>query len=88
MKLFVSNLSFGLNENDLKKLFEVFGEVISVKLITDKQTGRSSGFGFVEMGSDLEATKAIAELNNKIIQGYSVSVTKSNERESKLRRTW
>jgi RNA recognition motif-containing protein len=88
MKLFVSNLSFGLNENDLKKLFEAFGEVISVKLITDRQTGRSSGFGFVEMESDLEATKAMAELNNKIIQGYSVSVTKTNERETKLRRTW
>jgi RNA recognition motif-containing protein len=88
MKLFVSNLSFGLNENELRKLFEVFGEVISVKLITDKQTGRSSGFGFVEMESDLEATKAIAELNNKIIQGYSVSVTKTNERETRLRRTW
>jgi RNA recognition motif-containing protein len=88
MKLFVSNLSFGLNENNLKKLFEAFGEVISVKLITDKQTGRSSSFGFVEMGSDLEATKAMAELNNKIIQGYSVSVTKTNERETRLRRTW
>jgi RNA recognition motif-containing protein len=88
MKLFVSNLSFGLNENDLKKLFEAFGEVISVKLITDKQTGRSSGFGFVEMESDLEATRVIAELNNKIIQGYYISVTKTNERESKLRRTW
>jgi len=88
MKLFVSNLSFSMTENDLRKLFEVFGDIVYVKLSTDKETGRSSGFGFVEMETALGANKAVAELNNKVIQGRALSVTKTNERESKLRRTW
>jgi len=64
MNIYVGNLPFNLGEEDLKEIFEEYGEVSSVKIINDKFTGRSKGFGFVEMDSDDEANNAIKELNN------------------------
>ena len=84
-KIFVGNLSFQTSENDLTDLFVQFGEVESVKVITDRDTGRSKGFGFVEMDSDEDAKKAIAGLNNKEVEGraMSVSVAKPKKTDNK-----
>jgi len=86
MNMYVSNLGFHVSESDLRKLFEAFGQVASAKVITDRETGRSRGFGFVEMKSDSEANKAMTALNNKEIEGRAISVTVAREREAKPRR--
>jgi len=78
--MYVSNLSFHTTDDDLRKLFEEFGTVSSSKVITDRDTGRSRGFGFVEMGSDDEANKAMKSLNNKEIEGRAMSVTVAREK--------
>ena len=85
MNMYVSNLSFHTSEEDLNKLFSQFGTVSSCKIINDRETGRSRGFGFVEMGSDEEANKAIAGLNNKEVEGraMSVSVAKPKKADNK-----
>ena len=78
--MYVSNLGFHIAEEDLKKLFEAFGKVSSAKVITDRETGRSRGFGFVEMDSDAEAKTAMDKLNNKEIEGRQISVTQAREK--------
>lgn len=83
MNLFVSNLSFTTSDSDLKKLFTEFGDVTSAKVITDRETGRSRGFGFVEMSSDNHANKAITALNNKEIDGRTMSVSVAREKTSR-----
>lgn len=80
MNMYVSNLSFQTSEDDLRKLFAQFGQVSSVKVITDRETGRSRGFGFVEMDSDTDAKQAIDSLNNKELQGRAMSVTTAREK--------
>lgn len=80
MNMYVSNLSFHTSDEDLKKLFEEFGAVSSAKVITDRETGRSRGFGFVEMNSNDDAQKAIKGLNGKDIEGRSMSVSEARER--------
>jgi RNA recognition motif-containing protein len=80
MNMYVSNLSFHTGEDELRKLFEEFGAVSSAKVITDRETGRSRGFGFVEMGADEEANAAIKSLNNKDIEGRAISVTIAREK--------
>lgn len=80
MNMYVSNLSFHTADEDLKKLFEEFGTVSSAKVITDRETGRSRGFGFVEMGSDDESNAAIKSLHNKEIEGRAMSVTVAREK--------
>jgi len=75
MNMYVSNLSFHTGEDELRKLFEEFGAVSSAKVITDRETGRSRGFGFVEMGADEEANAAIKALNNKDMEGRAMSVS-------------
>jgi len=67
MNLYIGNLDYAINEEQLQKLFEPFGEVTSAKIITDKFTGRPKGFGFVEMADDAEGKAAIAALNGKTI---------------------
>jgi RNA recognition motif-containing protein len=77
MNIFVGSLPFSLGEADLRESFEAYGTVDSVKIITDKLTGRSKGFGFVEMPDDQDAQKAIDELNGATVQGRSIVVNKS-----------
>jgi len=77
MNMYVSNLSFHTGDNDLRKLFEQFGTVSSAKVITDRESGKSRGFGFVEMESDKDAQEAIKNLNNKEIEGRAMSVSEA-----------
>lgn len=81
--MYVSNLGFHTSEDELRKLFEQFGQVSSAKVITDRETGRSRGFGFVEMGSDEEAKTAMSKLNNKEVEGRAISVTVAREKTSR-----
>ena len=82
MNIYVGNLPFNLGEEDLKEIFEEYGEVSSVKIISDKFSGRSKGFGFVEMDSDDEANNAIKELNNAEVGGRNIKVNESKPREN------
>jgi RNA recognition motif-containing protein len=77
MNMYVSNLSFNTGEEELNELFSAFGEVSSVKIILDRETGRSRGFGFVEMNSRDDAEKAMAALHNKEIEGRALSVSEA-----------
>ena len=80
MKMYVSNLGFHVSDDDLRKLFEPFGLVASAKVITDRETDRSRGFGFVEMGSTEEGNQAMEKLNGKEIEGRSISVSIAREK--------
>ena len=82
-KLYVGNLSFDTAEGDLNALFSPIGNVVSCNLITDKFTGKSRGFAFVEMSSQAEATKAIAELNGKDCDGRALTVNEAKPREER-----
>lgn len=75
MNLYVSNLGFHVNDDDLATLFAPYGEVSSAKVILDRETGKSRGFGFVEMQSDTAGEKAIKELSGKEIEGRAISVS-------------
>ncbi len=77
MNLYVSNLGFQVNDDDLMKLFAPYGQVTSAKVILDRESGRSRGFGFVEMPVDDEAQKAIKELSGKPVEGRSISVSEA-----------
>lgn len=81
MNIYVSNLSFQVGDEDLKGFFTAYGDVSSAKVITDKETNRSRGFGFVEMPNDSEAQAAIAKLNGSIVDGRSISVTIARPKE-------
>lgn len=80
MNLYVSNLSFHTADNDLRVMFEQYGAVSSAKVIMDRESGRSRGFGFVEMSSDNEANEAIKNLNQKEVEGRAMSVTVAREK--------
>lgn len=69
MNIYVGNLPYSVGEDDLRTMFEVYGEVESVNVINDRETGRSKGFGFVEMSDDTKAKAAIAALDGQIIKG-------------------
>src|SRR3954467_10967855 len=88
MNIFVGSLPFSIEEADLRESFEAYGAVDSVKIITDKFTGRSKGFGFVEMSNDAEAQKAIDELNGATVQGRTIVVNKSEPKPEGERRTF
>jgi RNA recognition motif-containing protein len=81
MNIFVGSLPFKIEESELQEIFEEYGEVTSVKIITDRATGRSKGFGFVEMTNEEEAKKAIDELNNAEIEGRTIVVNKAEEKK-------
>ncbi|MCU0333660.1 MAG: RNA-binding protein [Chitinophagaceae bacterium] len=83
MNLYIGNLSWGVQESELQQLFETYGEVSSCKIVKDKMTNRSKGFGFVEMPNDAEANQAIAELNGKALQGRNISVNEARPREER-----
>lgn len=80
MKIYVGNLSYNLSENELKDVFTPYGEVASVKIMTDKFTGRSKGFAFVEMPNDAEANNAIQGLNDVEVAQRSIKVNEARER--------
>lgn len=84
-KLYVGNLSFGTTEGDLRRMFEACGTVTSCDLIMDKFTGKSRGFAFVEMSSQEEANKAIAELGGKNCDGRPLTVNEAKPREDRPR---
>ena len=77
MNIYVGNLSYGSTEDSLKTLFESYGAVDTVSIIMDRNTGRSRGFGFVEMPNDEEAKAAIAELDNKEFDGRQLRVNEA-----------
>jgi RNA recognition motif-containing protein len=85
MNIYVGNLPYSVVEEDLREIFEEYGEVASVKIISDKLTGRSKGFGFVEMEDDQEAQKAIEELNNADLSGRNIKVNESRPRSNDSR---
>lgn len=85
MNIYVGNLPFNLGEENLVEIFEEYGEVTSAKIVMDKLTGRSKGFGFVEMDDDSSAQKAIEELNNAEVGGRNIKVNESKPRESSPR---
>jgi RNA recognition motif-containing protein len=76
-KLYVGNLTYGVTDSDLQTMFEAHGTVQSAQVIMDRDTGRSKGFGFVEMGSDAEAQAAIAALNGKEVDGRALTVNEA-----------
>jgi len=81
LKIYVGNLSFETTDEDLSREFAVYGEVASSNVVSDRDTGRSRGFGFVDMPSDDEAKAAIAGLNGKDIMGRTLTVNESRPRE-------
>jgi RNA recognition motif-containing protein len=85
MNLYVSNLSFQTTDDDLKELFSPFGTVTSAKVINDRMTGKSRGFGFVEMPEKSEALKAISELNESTFDGKVVNVNEARPKTDKPR---
>lgn len=82
MNIFVANLNYKVQDEELKQLFEGFGTVDSARIIIDRETGRSKGFGFVEMSNDEEANTAIKELEGKEVQGKNIACKKAFERNN------
>jgi RNA recognition motif-containing protein len=82
-KLYVGNLSYTVDSSALQELFAQYGTVVSAQVINDRETGRSKGFGFVEMGSDAEAQAAIAALNGQQHNGRSLTVNEARPREDR-----
>ena len=80
MNIYVSNLSFQTTEEDLNSMFAKFGDVASARIIMDKESGKSRGFAFVEMPSEEQGNKAMLGLNNKEIEGRSLSVSVAREK--------
>jgi RNA recognition motif-containing protein len=87
MNIYVSNLSFNVQDEDLKDFFADYGEVTSAKVITDKFTGKSRGFGFVEMPDTEAAQKAIAELDNATVENRTIRVMEAKPKEEKPARS-
>ena len=83
MNIYVSNLSFNVQDEDLRSYFAEYGEVASAKVITDKITNRSRGFGFVEMSDEAAAQKAIAELDGATVDGRAIKVNVAKPREER-----
>lgn len=81
--IFVGNLSYNTTENEVRSLFETYGTVERVSLITDRDTGRAKGFGFVEMTVDAEANQAIEGLNGRDVEGRALNVNEARPREER-----
>ena len=82
-KLYVGNLSYNTSDSDLQRMFGAFGTVQSAQVVSDRDTGRSKGFGFVEMGNDQEAQAAISGLNGKEVDGRALTVNEARPREER-----
>ncbi|MCF8383464.1 RNA recognition motif domain-containing protein [Chlorobium sp.] len=83
MNIYIGNLDYGVTEADLRDTFGEFGEVSSSSVITDKFTGRSKGFGFVEMPNNAEALQAISSLNDSDLNGRTIKVNEAKPREER-----
>ncbi len=81
MNIFVAKLDYGVDNDNLRSLFEKYGEVISANVITDQYSGKSRGFGFVEMREEEQARTAIRNLNNTEVEGRSIVVKEAEKRE-------
>ena len=86
MNMYIGNLAYDVTENDLRNAFSEFGEVSTVKIITDKFSGRSKGFGFVEMPDNSKADQAIKALNGAVLNGRSIKVNQAKPRGKRPRR--
>jgi len=86
MNIYVGNLSYGISDDKLREVFEEYGEVSSAKVIRFRDSGRSKGFGFVEMDNDDEAKEAISSLDGEEIDGRSIKVNEARPREERPRR--
>jgi RNA recognition motif-containing protein len=84
--MYVSNLSYHITDDELRKLFAEFGTVTSAKVITDRETGRSRGFGFVEMESEKDGNEAMKKLNQKEVEGKMISVSIAREKPTRDKR--
>jgi RNA recognition motif-containing protein len=87
MNIYVSNLSFNVQDEDLREFFAPYGEVSSAKIIMDKMTNQSRGFGFVEMSDDVAAKKAIAELDQASVEGRTIKVMEARPKEDRPARS-
>ena len=83
MNIYVGNVKYEMTESQLKEMFSAYGEVASARIITDKETGRSKGFGFVEMPNAAEATNAIKGLDGQSVEGRNIKVNESQPREDR-----
>ena len=81
--IFVGNLSFGATEDAVRSMFEAYGTVDRVSVVTDRETGRARGFGFVEMSSDEEAERAIAALNGRELDGRALNINEARPKEDR-----
>ena len=88
MNIYVSNLSYAVQDEDLREFFTEYGEVSSAKVIMDKYTNRSKGFGFVEMPSNEAAQKAIKELDGATVDGRAIRVNEAKPREDRPKRSF
>ena len=85
MNIYVSNLSFNVQDEDLREFFAPYGEVTSAKIINDRESGKSRGFGFVEMSDDEASRKAITELDQATVEGRTINVMEAKPKENKPR---
>jgi RNA recognition motif-containing protein len=83
MNIYVSNLSFNVQDEDLREFFTPYGEVTSAKIINDRESGKSRGFGFVEMSDDAASKKAIAELDGATVEGRAIKVMEAKPKEDR-----
>lgn len=88
MQIYVGNMNYRTTEEDINSLFSQFGEVASVKLISDRETGRAKGFGFVTMNDDAAAKEAIEALNEKEFEGRTLRINEAKPREERPRREY
>ncbi len=86
MTIYIGNIPYSMKETDIEQLFAEFGQVMSVKIITDKFTHRSKGYGFIEMENETEGEKAILNLNGKDILGRNLKVNRANPRKTNDRK--
>jgi len=86
MQIYVGNMSYNTSEEAINELFSQYGEVSSVKLISDRETGRAKGFGFVTMNDDSAGNKAIEELNGKDFDGRTLRINEAKPKEDRPRR--
>ena len=87
MNIYVSNLSFNVQDEDLREFFAPYGEVTSAKIINDRETGKSRGFGFVEMADETASKKAIAELDQATVEGRTIKVVEAKPKEDRSGRS-